>query len=428
MMAVFNTAQENITAVYGWSDSEASVYIVTLTTILPVGAAIGAFASGPIASRLGRRGTILLSDLLAIIGMVLTLPVNIYSFYTGRFLVGLAAGSFSNVIPIYICETLPMDYKGSGGVIYVFEYCCGVLVSWGLGFGLPDDNDPDNEWWRIMFGLPVVMLLIQMIFLLFIYTTDTPAYLARNTSEVNRSNLHISLSKLYIDPKELNHELESLMSSATETHLTKVSFSDLIGPRYRKQLLIGILINFFMEMTGFYGVIFYSNAIFLLVWSQTTATLFTSLLGVAELIGSLVCFLIIDRLGRRAVFLLGQGSCTVCLFLIGVFWWCSWHIALVCVFILLVFFFALTLDTCVWIYNSEILPDKGSGICTMVNWVTTIGISVVFPIIVDSEIGLPGAAMIFGGISFVGTCFMFKFVKETKGKTADLIDKEFLKN
>lgn len=81
-----------------------------------LGSAFGAIFSGPVA-KIGRMNSILLTNLVAVIGSGLVLIQNEICLLIGRFIYGLACGSFSVFVPLYINETAPIELKGPMGVM-----------------------------------------------------------------------------------------------------------------------------------------------------------------------------------------------------------------------------------------------------------------------------------------------------------------------
>jgi MFS transporter, SP family, galactose:H+ symporter len=76
-----------------------------LTSILLIGALIGALVAGRIADRVGRRPTVLGTAALFVAGVLLAaLSPSFGMLVTARVIIGLAVGSASMVVPLYIGE------------------------------------------------------------------------------------------------------------------------------------------------------------------------------------------------------------------------------------------------------------------------------------------------------------------------------------
>ena len=77
------------------------------------------------------------TNIIVIFGAGLCCYQNWYALMLGRFLYGLASGSFSVFCPKYISETAPVEVKGPAGGISQICITFGILVSFGMGFFFP---------------------------------------------------------------------------------------------------------------------------------------------------------------------------------------------------------------------------------------------------------------------------------------------------
>lgn len=97
------------------------------------GSMIGALFSGPVA-KIGRWKCLLFTNFFVIIGSILALSPQLYIFYFGRFLYGLAAGCYAVFCPLYINETAPIEIKGSLGAITQLTVVFGLMIPFVLGY------------------------------------------------------------------------------------------------------------------------------------------------------------------------------------------------------------------------------------------------------------------------------------------------------
>ena len=87
---------------------------------------MGALIAGPISDKIGRRSTILVSDVLFAVGsMVMTFSPSIRILMGGRLIVGLAIGICSMVVPVYLSEISPKEVRGTIVGIYIAVLCAG---------------------------------------------------------------------------------------------------------------------------------------------------------------------------------------------------------------------------------------------------------------------------------------------------------------
>ncbi len=133
-----------------------------VTSLLLVGAAVGALFAGRIADRIGRRPTVLITALIFIVGVALAaFSPTFPALLAARVIIGLAVGSASMVVPLYIGETAPPAVRGGLVSLNQLAITSGILVSYLADYWLAGTKD-----WRLMFGLaaiPAVMLFVGML-------------------------------------------------------------------------------------------------------------------------------------------------------------------------------------------------------------------------------------------------------------------------
>jgi MFS family permease len=117
-----------------------------LTSILLIGALIGALAAGRIADRVGRRPTVLGTAALFVAGVMLAAFSPSYGVLVGaRVIIGLAVGSASMVVPLYIGEVVPPRVRGALVSFNQLAITSGILASYLVDYGLAASQN-----WRPM--------------------------------------------------------------------------------------------------------------------------------------------------------------------------------------------------------------------------------------------------------------------------------------
>jgi MFS family permease len=130
-----------------------------------LGAAIGSLTCGSLV-KFGKKNCIHGANLLLTIGCALTLIKVIEVVAVGRFLFGLAAGSFTVFVPSFINELTPTELKGPFGASMQILITLGILIANLLGIPLPDTKRPyepgfvGDDYWRLLFALPIVLAVI----------------------------------------------------------------------------------------------------------------------------------------------------------------------------------------------------------------------------------------------------------------------------
>src|ERR1700744_2782720 len=134
-----------------------------VTSLLLVGAVVGALGGGRLADPMRRRLTVLITALVFIVGVLLvaftpTFPVLLIA----RIIIGFAVGSASTVVPLYIGEVVPPRVRGGLVSLNQLAVTAGILVSYLVEYGL------QSAWnWGLMFGravIPAAALLTGMFF------------------------------------------------------------------------------------------------------------------------------------------------------------------------------------------------------------------------------------------------------------------------
>jgi MFS family permease len=157
-----------LVAKFGWNDDETKLYNSLLTNISLIGIMVGAIAGGPIITYGRRRGVFLISALM-LIGVVLTLILTLPTMIIGRFITGFAGGVYQICGIKAVQETVPGNLIGIYGTSSQILLSLGCFTVTTLGWlSLPElqENYSQDEWWRLSYGFPLVLVTIQVAFLL----------------------------------------------------------------------------------------------------------------------------------------------------------------------------------------------------------------------------------------------------------------------
>jgi SP family arabinose:H+ symporter-like MFS transporter len=202
----------------------------------------------------------------------------------------------------------------------------------------------------------------------------------------------------------------------------------LFKPGLRIALIVGVGLAVLQQITGINAVLYYAPEIFKATGAGTNASLVqTILVGLINLVFTLVAMWLIDKVGRKALLLVGSASMTVCLLVIGIAFQTG-HTAgpLVLVFILLyVASFAISLGPVVWVIMSEIFPNrirgKATAIASMALWAADYVVSQSFPPLLGSA-GPAATFWIYGSMALLTFFFTWRVVPETRGKSLEEIE------
>src|SRR5580693_3132074 len=196
-----------------------------ITSLLLVGAVVGALLAGRVADLIGRRLTVLITAVIFVVGVLLaaftpTFPILLVA----RIVIGLAVGSASMVVPLYIGEVVPPKVRGGLVSLNQLAITSGILVSYLVDYGLSGTGN-----WRLMFGLaaiPAALLFIGMLF-----QRESPHWLIRQGREDEAREV---LRRLR-DEGDIEKEIREVHDLSQQ----EGGYRDLISPRVRPLLMVG---------------------------------------------------------------------------------------------------------------------------------------------------------------------------------------------
>lgn len=431
-LGVINTLIHSLKVTFAWDEESTQVLTSVSSAILPIGCLFGGFASGFIGSKLGRKRTLILLDILGIIGAGIAVIGFTESYLVGRFILGFAVGGFSTVVPVYIQEFVPKNLAGKLGMT---NFCCfsvGVVVSFVIGLPLEELGEhitSENSWWRLMTLFPCIVNVVQICLLVFWFKIDTPFYCYIYLNK--KDDAEQALKYIYSDQAEINKQLESL--TKVKHHLEEkqclegITYSELFSKKFLIRLVVGIILNVGQQTSAINIFTFYSNTIYLINEPEVNATLYSSFLSFSELLGNFLAIFVIEKLGRRLLFLIGYGTVFLCLAAMTVLYFLDiGHGAHKFIVIFYYFFAGASTDPVVWILTADLLPEIGVGICATSNWITVIIVIFAFPYMHPKEnFGLNYTFLFFSIITLLYFIFNFLFLKETKNKSYLQIEEDY---
>jgi sugar porter (SP) family MFS transporter len=392
-----------------------------------IGCVIGALFVGKPADIFGRRYILRYMALFFLLSMLLTgLATETWIFIIGRFIGGLAVGGASVVTPMYISEVSPPKLRGRLVATAQFAIVLGILVSFFSNYFI-DSIGGAGEWkWRWMFLFGVFPSTIFFTLLFFIQRS--PRWLVKKglIDEARESLIRVNN---VADPDLLIKEIQDSLDKEV-----KSSYSALFRKPYFRLVLIGIGVGMFNQLSGINIVNYYSTEIFKDAGiSRETAFYLTVLVGITNLVFTIIGMSLIDKFGRK--FLLYVGGIMMPLFL-GTFAWAdisgNANITIILISMLgFIAFFAVSQGTVIWVILSEMFPTdiraRGSAIGSFSHWFFNTIISFVFPIALSTIGG--GYAFLFFTIATIISLIFYRFALiETKGKSLEEIEKLVLKN
>ena len=387
----------------------------TVTAMLLVGAAIGAFLGGRVADSLGRRGTILLGAVGFIIGSIwCAFATSAFSLGAARTLLGVCIGGVSIVVPMYISEMAPPHVRGRLVSLNSLMIVIGQLVAFLTNSALASSGN-----WRLMLGLgavPGIVLLIGMLVL-----PDTPAYLVRRGQEGKALAV---LRQMQGDEATLAEvAVDEASSSADQRAAERLAVKT---PWVRRTVIIAMLIGVTQQVTGANAIMYFAPTMMNKVGLSTESSVYTSIIiGIASVISCAIGMSIIDRVGRRRMLIIGLVGCASSLLVLAPVYGLSSNSstgAMMSLLLMTVFivFQQAAVSVATWLLISEIIPTEarglGMGLAGLALWVANWFVAQAFLPMVDA-VGGAWSFFFFAATGAIALVFTVKAVPETSGKT-----------
>ena len=380
------------------------------------GALFGAYPT----NQLGRKKTLTWVGILFLIsalGSALAIHPYIFSFF--RFIGGLAVGVSSITAPIYISEISSPKNRGSLGALYQFSLVFGIMIAFLSNYlftGFSGSHD-----WRWMLGIESVPALFYLIFTLNI--PDTPRW-----QILFQKNDNAALKTLKLIYGE-NHDLEKLVDDikSADSPLQKQKY--LIRKTKFRTIMLAFLISFFNQLSGINFILYYAPEILEIAGFATQASLFNSvLIGMTNIIFTFTGLMLIDRLGRRQLLIIGSLGYIISLSAVSFAFYHQLSSEWIAVFIFaFIASHAVGQGTVIWVFISEIFPNRvraeGQSFGAGVHWVFAALITLVGPPIIAMYETNPWPIFsFFAFMMFLQLIFSVFLMPETKGKSLEEIN------
>jgi sugar porter (SP) family MFS transporter len=359
------------------------------------------------------------------------IATDISFFIVFRFIGGLAIGGASVLCPVYISEISPPKHRGVLASTFQLAIVLGILMSLISNYLLLNIGDQNWRWMMFSGAIPAVAF-----FLMLLVIRKSPRWLVKN-GRIDEARKNIEdLSSHEIDTDQTIREIQD--SIHTENTAKRIN---LFKKPYRKIIFIGIFVGIFSQLTGIGVVFYYSSQIFSIAgFSNDTSMVQSVILGVTNLIFTLIAMTIIDKVGRKKLLLFGQLGMVVVLGLFG-YGLLSGNITgywLVGLLVAYIAFFAASQGVVVWVLLSEMFPNiiraRGASMGSFANWIISASLNFFFPVVIGffgttqaaQQLGMSYAFIFFAVVTFIGYLYLKKYIIETKGKTLEHIEKEVL--
>ncbi len=405
-----------------------------------LGCALGAFAAGAVAERLGRRPAMLLTAVVFFLSAVATgAATDVYFFVAARVLGGLAIGAASILAPMYISEVAPANLRGRLSSLQqlaivlglFFAFLSNYLIAAAAGgasamFWL---GAPAWRWMFWMEAFPSAAFLLGAVFI-----PESPRYLvATGHTELARS----VFAKIGGGGGNADELIKEVKASLKGEH--KPRLSDLIdrpSGRIAHILWIGVGLAVFQQFVGINVIFYYGEVLWKAAGATSDQALKTNLLtGGVNILSTFIAIALIDKVGRKPLLLFGSVGMVLTLGTMAFVFaragvdpqgkpMLSKESGMVALGAALLYIvsFGTSWGPVMWVLLGEMFPNRLRGAALAVsgaaNWIANFAVTLTFPPLLIGA-GLGSAYGLYAGAALISGIFVLYAVRETKGKTLE---------
>lgn len=393
-----------------------------LTGSLALGCIVGCLIAGKLSDKYGRKvGLMVAAAVFALSSLGMAFSGALYAFIAMRFTAGIGVGMASMLSPLYIAEVSPASIRGRNVAINQLTIVLGILITNLVNYLLADKG-PDA--WRWMFGLGVIPSALFLFGVTFL--PESPRWLFKVGKEDKAEKTLAKIGSQSFVTSTISDIEKSLQSSGTVS-----SYKAVFSKAVRPAIIVGVTLAVFQQLCGINVVFNYTSTIFKAVGANLDKQLFeTVAIGIVNTLFTLLAMWQVDKLGRRPLMLIGSlGLAILYIVLAFLLKGKSDTVWVSIVVLLAIGTYASSLAPVTWVVISEIFPNnirgEASSIAIVSLWVAYFILVFTFPVLAE-HIGTYGPFYLYAAICFLGFLFVRAKVKETKGKTLEELEHNFI--
>ncbi|CAH0557960.1 unnamed protein product [Brassicogethes aeneus] len=417
----------------GSAPEQTSVTMVfsLMVSVFCIGGMIGGAVTGFVADRFGRKGGLLLNNvlvLLAVVSECISKSVGSYELIIlGRFFIGINSGLNAGLAPMYLAEIAPMNLRGAVGTVYQLVITISILVAQILGL---ESLLGSENLWPTLLAMTIVPAIFQVVTLPL--CPESPKYLLVTKGQDMEAQRALSWLRGTL---AVNEEMDGMRAEAEALKLVpKVTVREMItNSALRIPLIIALMVMLAQQLSGINAVMFFSSKIFQMAGLQPPSSTYATLgMGAINVLMTLVSMVLVEKAGRKTLLLIGFGGMTVDTFLlfIGLLYASTSTIASVaCVIFVLVYviMFAIGPGSIPWFLVGEIFNQAArptaTSMAVCINWTANFLVGLAF-LPLQEWLG-PYVFVVFVILQVLFLIFIYKKVPETKNKSLEEISAMF---
>ena len=406
-----------------------------------IGCMFGALSCFWLSDKYGRRRLLILSGFLFTVSAIGTALVSDFAWFNAyRILGGFGIGITLLLSPMYIAEMSPPHVRGKFVSVNQLMIMIGILVAqltnWQISLvdtAMPADATEEiirQSWngqmgWRWMFGAEAVPAFA--FFLLMMLMPESVRWLVKNGQEAEARAILAKIGGTAYAATEVRAVQDTLSTSGERS----AGLGELLKPRLAKILWLGIFLAVLQQWCGMNVIFYYAADIFKAAgYNMKQLMLQIVVIGSVMVAAVIVTILVVDKLGRKTLMLLGTGSLAV-IYLVEAYFF---HIDLLGLPIIIltlasVALYSLTLAPVVWVILAEIFPNRVRGaamsVAAVALWIGNFSLTFTFPTIKES-LGWPLNFGLYAAVCILGFVVIYFKLPETKGKSLEEIERELV--
>ncbi|MBT8285253.1 MAG: sugar porter family MFS transporter, partial [Flavobacteriaceae bacterium] len=270
------------------------------------GAMAGNLLAGPVADKFGRKNTlIVVAALFTISATWSALATGYTEFIIARIIGGIGIGGAILIAPIYIAEIAPPKLRGSLVSFNQLNIVIGISVAYFSNYFL---INMEGESWRWMLGVEAIPALIY--FLSLWTVPKSPRWLIQKLNKIELARKILSR----IGGEEYAEITIQEIQRGVDKKEEKGKLADILKSKYATIMIIALGIAFFQQITGINAIFYYAPTIFEQAGGSTDSSFLQAIVvGLTNLVFTLVAIWLIDRLGRKPLLLIGTTCMTIAL-------------------------------------------------------------------------------------------------------------------
>lgn len=394
-----------------------------VTSAILLGAVIGAFGTGYLSEKLGRRPSLAIVSGVFVAGaLACAFSPNVTALTIARVFLGLAVGGSTQVVPMYISELAPQDKRG--GMVTTFNIAIGIGILLANIIGFVGRAD----WgWRVMVGLAAAPAFF--VFCASFFLPRSPRWTAEN------EGIHSAmreLARVRTTERAVRREARHIHETAQKIKPHNRGWRGLGQPWVRPALIAALGVAFFTQCGGLEMMIYYAPTFLRDAGFGANSALLASLgVAITYCVVTATASFNVDKIGRRRLMLWFEPLSALSLIGLGITFMMHPAAGTIGAYLVIVFLIAFMIfnsggiQICGWLLGSEMFPLSMRGQATAAHAATLWGADLLVTgtaLSLVQWISLGGTMWLYAGVNIVAAIFVMIFVPETSGASLEDIE------